>query len=130
MAASRQMPTVQQVFDAELARAVDADTLIVTLDKHHGDASTKRLRLLGVDAPEARTEAGRRAKAFAEAWLAEENAASYPLTVQTVKADSFGRWLAYVWRKSDGACLSSALVEAGHARAVSELAQIKEARDG
>ncbi len=126
----RQMPTVQQVFDAELKRVIDADTLEVVLSKFHGDSSIKRLRLLGVDAPETNTEAGKRAKAFVEEWLRYVSPFSHQLTVQTVKADSFGRWLAYVWRQSDGRDLGGALIEAGHARAVSELAQLKAAREG
>ncbi|MDP9479813.1 MAG: thermonuclease family protein [Actinomycetota bacterium] len=118
------MPEVQQVFDAELVRVIDADTLVIQLDKFHGDQSTKTLRLLGVDAPELRTEGGKAARDFAASFLAG------PLVVQTAKFDSFGRVLAYVWRKSDGASLGDALREAGHARAVSELAQLKAAREG
>ncbi len=120
--ASRQMPEVQPTFNAELLRVVDADTISVRLDKHHGDQSTKTLRLLGIDAPELRAEAGKAARDFAVSFLVG------PLVVQTAKQDKYGRWLAYVWRKSDGAELGSALREAGHAHAVSVLAQMAEAR--
>ncbi len=126
----RQMPEVQQVFDAEVERIIDADTLVVLINKHHGDFSVKRLRLLGVDAPEMGSEGGRAAKAFAESFLKAGEAVYRGVVVQTVKPDSFGRWLGYVWRKDDGACLGDALREAGHARAVSELAQLKAAREG
>ncbi len=128
--AVRQMPEVQQVFDAKWVRIIDADTLVVRLDKFHGDQSTKTLRLLGVDAPELRTEAGKAARDFAEDFLIDDLLGNHDLVIQTTKFDSFGRVLAYVWRKDDGASLGDALREAGHARAVSELAQLKAAREG
>lgn len=120
------MPTPAPVFDAELARVIDGDTVVVTLDRYFGDSSRKTLRLLGIDCPEMGTEAGAAARAFALDFLTRDVA--NPLTVQTAKPDKYGRTLAYVWRKRDGACLNTALREAGHAHAVSVLAQMKEAR--
>lgn len=124
------MPTPAPVFDAELVRVVDGDTVSVRLDKFHGDQSTKTLRLLGLDTPEVygiEKEAGLAAKAFAEAFLRNALLVPYPLVVQTVKPDKYGRMLAYVWRKIDGAGLNDALIEAGHAEAVSVTAQLAEA---
>lgn len=127
-----QMPIVQAVFDAELVRCVDADTLIVRLSKHHGDYSDKTLRLLGIDAPETRgvdKERGLAAQAFVEEFLLNGGIVYESLIVHTTKMDGFGRWLAYVWRKADGASLGDALREAGHAHAVSVIAQMKEAKE-
>lgn len=120
------MPIVSPVFNAELIRVIDGDTLVVMLHKHHGDRSDKKIRLLGVDTPELTgtdKEAGIAARTFVLEWLGAES-----LVVQTVKIDSFGRWLSYVWRTTDGASLADALRDSGHARAVSVLAQLAEAR--
>lgn len=122
---SARMPEPTPVFNAELVKVVDGDTIDVVLDRWHGDQSKKRLRLLGVDCPEMRAPGGEEAKAFALGFLTRDVA--NPLTVQTAKQDRWGRTLAYVWRKRDGACLNTALRDAGHAHAVSVLAQMKEA---
>ena len=52
---------------------------------------------------------GMAARQFTEHWLAAE-----PTVVETIRQDSFGRWLAYV-RRADGSSLADALVDAGHA---------------
>ncbi|PLS84239.1 MAG: hypothetical protein CYG60_18945 [Actinobacteria bacterium] len=129
----RQMPSVDPVFRAELVRVIDADSLVVSLDRWFGDRSTKTLRLLGCDAPEltgSEKDAGMAAREWALGWLVSASGVPYRLVVQTSKPDSFGRVLAYTFREFDGACLNTDLVAAGHARAVSELAQMKAAREG
>lgn len=124
------MPTPDPVFRAELMRLVDGDTMVVSLDRWLGDRSTKTLRLLGVDAPETRgpsREAGVAAREWVHDWLVSAFDIPYALTVQTAKYDSFGRVLARVWRTYDGAELSEALLESGHAVARSAMVQIAEA---
>lgn len=123
------MPVPAPVFDAKVVQVVDGDTLKADLDRHMGDHSIKTLRLLGVDCPEIRgaeKERGMAAKLFVMDFLIPDE--GEPLIVRTHGRDKYGRELAEVWRKRDGASLGDALREAGHAHAVSVLAQIPEAR--
>lgn len=109
-------------------RVIDGDTIEVELDTGFHTVHTERLRLLGVDAPEARGatyDAGIAAKAFVQKLMANighdavGKLVPWPLTVQTHKTDSFGRYLADVWSSkwSDewlGESLSELLVIEGH----------------
>ena len=103
-------------YAARLVRVIDADTVVLDLDLGlsvwaHG----RRIRLLGVDAPELRTEAGLTARVWAEAWFAT-HCPDDTLTVRTVKdkADSFGRYLGVV-TAPDGSVLNEELLTAGQA---------------
>jgi len=105
-------------YRARVVAVVDGDTLDVTLDQGLHTTRTERLRLLAVNAPEVKGQskpAGLAATAFVRAWLAEAGADEWPLVVRTERADAFGRFLARVWRTSDGACLNDALLAAGQA---------------
>lgn len=115
------IPTQQWVFRARVERVVDGDTVDLTIDCGMHGRRVERLRLLRVDTPETRgvpdRAPGLAAKAFTEAWLlaaAWPGATDYPLTIRTVKTDSFGRYLCEIWR-DDGANLSDDLLAAGHA---------------
>lgn len=80
------------LYNARLLRAVDGDTIDVSLDLGFAMSTIQRLRLLGVDTPE-RGQPG-----FAQSTEELDRVlATGPLTVQTTKRDSFGRWLARVW---------------------------------
>jgi endonuclease YncB( thermonuclease family) len=111
--------------------AVDGDTLrYLELDQgmneRHEFRKKKGVRLLGVNAPEKNRApskvAGLAAKAFTIDWLGGASG-EWPLVLETYpeladddeETDNFGRWLAIVWRASDGACLNDALVAAGMA---------------
>ena len=59
--------------------------------------------------------AGAEASIFAKAWFADVGPGDWPLTLTTSKSDAFGRYLATVWRASDGACLNDDLLASGHA---------------
>ena len=48
-------------------------------------------------------------------WLSWVEGMEWPLTVQTAKSDAFGRYLARIWRTTDGRCLNDDLLAAGHA---------------
>lgn len=107
------MPTVPYVFSATLRRVVDGDTLDLTIDGGFHTWHVERVRLLGVNTPEvvgATKAAGLDAKDFAVHWLA-----GVELVVQSYKSDAFGRYLANVWRTSDGAQLNDDLLSSGHA---------------
>jgi micrococcal nuclease len=103
-------------YAARLVRTIDADTWVLDVDLGlsvwaHG----RRIRALGIDAPEMSTEAGRAAKAWVEAWFTE-HCPDGTLTVRTIKdrADSFGRYLGTL-TAPDGACLNTELLTAGQA---------------
>jgi len=97
------------VFPATLIRVVDGDTLRLTLDLgFHIRRLDQPYRLLRIDAPEMNTEAGKAAKGWLEMFLIEK-----PLTAQTFKSDSFGRFLIEAW--ANGENVADALVSAGHA---------------
>ena len=104
-------------YRARCERVVDGDTLDVTIDQGLHTHRTERVRLLGVNTPEtkgATKMAGRLATIYVEDWLAEADD-EWPLIVQTARGDAFGRWLARVWRRSDGRELNADLLAAGHA---------------
>lgn len=116
------MPERLWVYRASWERVIDGDTVDTRVDAGFRNYRRERLRLLGVNAPEmkgATREAGLAARAYVEAWLAEAELGatddSWPLIIETSKSDAFGRFLAVVWRVSDGACLNEALLADGHA---------------
>lgn len=111
------MPPDIWAYRACLVRVIDGDTLDVTIDQGLHTHRTERVRLLGVNTPEtkgATKMAGRLATIYVEDWLAEADD-EWPLIVQTARGDAFGRWLARVWRRSDGRELNADLLAAGHA---------------
>jgi hypothetical protein len=129
------MPEALPVFDARLRSLDSADDFVLVLDKKHGDFAERRVNLLGVECPQPEpgtSEAGMKAKDFALKWFAEGALVGghLPFTVQTVCPDESGRWLSRVWRKSDGAELTAALIHGGHGEPVSDMGQIRDAREG
>lgn len=96
-------------YPASLVRVTDGDTVRLTLDLGF---NIRRLdqpyRLLRINAPEVNTVEGKAAKGWLEMFLTEK-----PLTAQTQKSDSFGRYLAEVWAGNEN--VSDALVAAGKA---------------
>jgi micrococcal nuclease len=106
-------------YRARVERVIDGDTLDVTIDQGLHTHRTERLRLLGVNTPELKgptRPAGLAAAGFVTDWLARVPFDDdWPLIVQTHRGDAFGRWLARVWRRTDGACLNDTLLMVGHA---------------
>lgn len=80
-------------------RVVDGDTYDLELDLGFYQFGVYRVRLLGVDTPEIygrnATPEGQAAKEAVEAWF-ELHSNGDVLVAKTQKADSFGRWLAYI----------------------------------
>lgn len=111
------IPAQRWVYRAAPVRAVDGDTIVVIVDVgfglhlHPGNEGA-HLRLLRVDTPERAEPNWIDATTFTAAWLAEAGA-GWSLTIQTERADSFGRYLAEVWRIADGANLSDDLLASG-----------------
>jgi endonuclease YncB( thermonuclease family) len=80
-------------FVAVVERVVDGDTLLVEVDCGFGSRIKQRLRLRGIDAPELKTAAGRRARAF----IKSELAALDFVVVKTFRPDKYDRYLADVF---------------------------------
>jgi micrococcal nuclease len=108
------MPEHAFVYRARLDRVIDGDTIVAVIDcgfglhLHHGNEGA-HLRLLGVDTPERNEPGWDAARRFTRDWLLTTAGDLWPLTIQTTKADSFGRYLATVWRQFDARCLNDDL---------------------
>lgn len=110
-------PVVDYVFRAEVLEVHDGDTYKLRIDLGFGVNATEWIRLLGVNAPELNTQAGKDAKAYAALILLAEPRPS--VTVRTEKTRlgvdvrSFVRYVADVW--VNGILLADTLIAAGHA---------------
>lgn len=112
-------------YRAEVERVVDGDTLDLRIDLGFGviltgDEARVRLRyvdtaeIFGVSKDSEEYDAGQRHKAFVEHWVEAGGEEEWPFLVQTWKDDErgkYGRWLAVIERRHDGAILNEALVE-------------------
>ena len=101
---------------AAIAAANAGDTLEVDVDLGFRVWMRRRLRVLGINAPECEgvtKEAGLLARAAALAWLTE--AGSVCVQCPGGKMDSFGRLLGNVFRRADGANMGAWLVFNGYA---------------
>lgn len=103
----------------DVRKVVDGDTVDLTLGKDIGfyvsTVVNVRFRLLGVDAPERGKPGAAEATEYLRAWLAANAGRA---RCSSHKADSFGRWLAYIYiTREDGtvSSLNDDLVAAGHA---------------
>jgi len=108
-----QMPSQEFIFNALVTNVVDGDTIDCSIDMGLHCYRKERLRILRINAPEmkgATREAGLAAKAFVIGWLKDQT-----IRIQTYKSDAFGRYLAEIWRISDGKNLSDDMLEAGMA---------------
>lgn len=105
-------------FFAKLERVIDGDTMLINFDAGFFINYQTKIRLAGINAPEADTKKGKEATAFVEKELKNAN-----LIVETRKKEKFGRFLAYVYYSSKykdfediiryGKLLNEELVRAG-----------------
>lgn len=90
-------------YRAKFVRAVDGDTVVMTLDLGFRVAATHSIRLAGVDAPEMFTgtdrEEGIEARDRLLAWLIYfDDPDSWPFLVRTERdRQSFNRYIGEVW---------------------------------
>lgn len=112
-------------YRADVERVVDGDTVDLRIDLGFGVILTgdeARVRLRHIDtaeifgAPEGSDEhaAGQRQKAFVEAWVTQAPDREWPTIIETAKDDErgkFGRWLAVIKRRNDGAVLNDDLID-------------------
>jgi micrococcal nuclease len=111
-------------YRADVDRVVDGDTLDLRIDLGFGVILTgdeARVRLRDVDTAEIfgsrkgseEHTAGQRQKAFVEEWIAQAGTEQWPVFLQTWKDDErgkYGRWLAEIIRRNDGANLGADLI--------------------
>lgn len=99
-------------FRAQLLDVIDGDTIRVLIDNGFHSRSEVDLRLWGVSAPERNQLGGPETHAFVRAWMDRtvQTPLRWPLYVQTYQTTTvepsqkmtFTRYLATVWRMSDG----------------------------
>lgn len=103
-------------YAATVEKVVDGDTLDVSLDLGFKTFRQERLRLLGLNAPEMSTSAGKAVKLWVIRWLIEHSRDGW-VQIHTRKAvdqEKYGRYLAEIVA-ADGACLNDDLISAGKA---------------
>ncbi|QEC47510.1 thermonuclease family protein [Baekduia soli] len=102
--------------DAQVARVVDGDTLLVRVG-----GARERVRLIGIDTPESVKPGtpvqcyGREASAATRRLL---DGRDVRLVADAEPRDRFGRLLAYVYREPDGLLVNTELARLGFARAL------------
>jgi micrococcal nuclease len=108
-------------YRVRIVRVVDGDTLHADVDLGFDSHQLMTLRLLGIDAPEIRTEAGRAAKQFLQGLV--DRASLAGVIVETVKdrREKYGRYLATLRANQDRSfadppSFNQQLIDAGHAR--------------
>lgn len=99
------------IYKATLLSVYDGDTVTVSVDLGMHVSVRAPLRLVGIDAPEMGTDAGRAAKEHLRGLCAP------PLVIRTYKdpGDKYGRWLATVVN-GQGVNVNAQMVEDGHAK--------------
>lgn len=90
----------------DVLRVVDGDTCDLSIDLGLHLTAALRFRILNLDTPERGQPGWAYATEVTHAWLATATA---PLRVTTHKADSFGRWLGFVYDE-DGNDLASHVI--------------------
>jgi len=108
---------------ARAIRIVDGDTLDLEIDLGFRVSLNERVRLLGVDTPELRSSdpeerlRAKEAKELVAIWCMHsadgKKASDWPLVVRSRKTGKYGRWLARIWRISDGQELGRYLLDEG-----------------
>jgi micrococcal nuclease len=107
------------IYNAEVVRVVDGDTLDLMVDLGFTVHVKIRARLLGVDTPEtfgvkkgsAEHTAGTISKQGVEGWL---NACNRQVRIHSTKGTGkYGRWLVKVFRPDDEVTLNDFLIKEG-----------------
>lgn len=99
-------------YKAELARIIDADTWVLSIDLGWYISANKHVRLRDVNCPEPGKPGGDEATAFVTDLLTGK-----PLIVESYKdRRSFARWVCDVWIIEDGEAVNvaQAIIDAGH----------------
>ncbi len=115
------IPHHDYVYRAQVVKVHDADTIVLLCDLGFDVRVRATVRVAGINAPELATPEGKRAQQWALGWLMGAGPDEWPLVIASQKAataigtEKYGRWMAQVWRVSDGTELGAALIAAGMA---------------
>jgi micrococcal nuclease len=121
-------------FRAKAVRVIDGDTCDMLIDVGLGIQRVERIRLLGINTPELKSDnAQERGRALlaagrlAEILLAGDTLIDWPCRIVTRKADSFGRYLAdvYVFEGSGERYVNKILLDGGYATTYKRATRIK-----
>jgi endonuclease YncB( thermonuclease family) len=93
-------------------RVIDGDTVWVDVHLGFGIWSYQKLRLASIDAPEAISEAGQKAKRFLKSKIPH----GAEVILKTTKSDKFDRYLADIWFEKKH--INTLLIASGHAQSV------------
>jgi micrococcal nuclease len=85
--------TPQYIYRASLVKVVDGDTIIVMLDLGCHTYIKKRIRLLGLNAPELKTDEGQASKT----WLTEHLIGELVIETKKDRTDKYARLLGTVY---------------------------------
>lgn len=98
-------------YPARIVSVYDGDSVTADIDLGMRVTVRAKLRLLGIDAPEMGTEAGRAARDFLRELLGRDG-----LVIRTHKdpGDKYGRWLAELYFGEES--VADAMIRHGHAR--------------
>lgn len=84
----------QYIRNAELVRAIDADTLILRVDLGYHVFTDAYVRLARINAPERNTDAGKQAR---DALVNYLTLYANRLQIKSTKTEKYGRWLGELW---------------------------------
>ena len=101
-------------FNVNIVRVIDGDTVEADIDVGFRTTIRNKFRLLGVNTPERRIvvmEAYDAATAYTQQWCDDHTGA---IEIETMKHDSFGRWLAMFRCQITGEYLNEMLIKEGH----------------
>jgi endonuclease YncB( thermonuclease family) len=106
-------------YEVKLVRVIDGDTFVCNIDLGFGIwLNNQHCRLLGVDAPEKNTEAGKNAKAYTEKWFERMTKGNYTTYVNVnAKDDKYGRRLVTLYSSDAGISLNLLLQDESMATA-------------
>jgi micrococcal nuclease len=114
------VPSPNWIYNAEVKRVVDGDTVDVLVDVGFGvtmgtTRKPLRLRLIGIDAPETRTRDldEKKAGLNTKAWL-HEKVAGKSIVIKTSKGSGkYGRWLAEIFLPGEEISLNQQMLDLG-----------------
>jgi micrococcal nuclease len=110
------------LYQAEVVRVIDGDTLDLSIDLGFEISNRQRVRLFGINTPEIsgvkhssdEYRRGIAARDFVVEWLDGRTVSIKSHDGKRIRQGKFGRWIVELER-SDGANLSRDLVRTGHA---------------
>jgi len=94
-------------YKCTIDRVIDGDTVDVFIDLGFDIIKAERIRLLGIDTPELRSQdtvekqAAQEAKDYVQGWFAAIEKSGEDVYVRTSKSDKYGRYLGIIFYRED-----------------------------